>query len=104
VDSVARSTKRSMKTVPSPNADFASLTARSNWSLNSECSRTTRMPRPPPPIAALMMTKRESVHIKVAEIARRTGEAVLLNERVGICPRIDGPRGTGHNRDSDLHG
>ncbi len=39
------------------NADFASLTALLKAFLNSDFSRTTRIPRPPPPMAALMMTR-----------------------------------------------
>jgi len=46
----------SMKIVPSPKADNASDPARSYADASSSSLRTTRIPRPPPPIAALSMT------------------------------------------------
>ena len=53
-----RSTKRSMKTEPSPNEASASDEADSKNGTRSSMLRTTRIPLPPPPIAALMMTGR----------------------------------------------
>ena len=50
-----RSKKRSTNTVPFPKADFASEVARSKESFRDACSRTTLMPRPPPPKAALII-------------------------------------------------
>jgi hypothetical protein len=49
------SRNRSTKTVPLPKADFASDVARLKESSKLDCSLTTRIPRPPPPNAALMM-------------------------------------------------
>ena len=49
-----RSTYRSQKTRPSPNAASASRIAASMASALSPGSRTTRIPRPPPPAAALI--------------------------------------------------
>ena len=49
------STYRSRNMRPSPNAASASDDARVNASLSSPMVRTIRMPRPPPPIAALSM-------------------------------------------------
>ncbi len=42
-----------MNTVPSPNADAASRDAASTASASSSAWRTMRIPRPPPPAAAL---------------------------------------------------
>ena len=46
----------SIKTLPSPNADSASLDAELMASARSACFSTMRIPRPPPPAAALTMT------------------------------------------------
>ena len=45
-----------MNTRPSPNADCASRAADSTAPASSDSSRTIRIPRPPPPAAALTMT------------------------------------------------
>jgi hypothetical protein len=50
------STYLSMNTSPLPKALSASDEARLKFSSSSGASRTTRMPRPPPPCAALMIT------------------------------------------------
>lgn len=44
-----------MKTVGSPKEFWASDLAREKDSSNSSSFRTTRIPRPPPPMAALMI-------------------------------------------------
>ncbi len=48
----ARSSSGSAKTVPSPKADAASRRADSTSRASSPASRTTRIPRPPPPADA----------------------------------------------------
>jgi hypothetical protein len=50
------STYRSMNMEPSPKAFSASLDASLKSGPSSSALRTTRMPRPPPPKAALQMT------------------------------------------------
>ena len=50
------STNRSMNTLPSPNAANASDDADSKKGIKSSRLRTTRIPLPPPPMAALMIT------------------------------------------------
>lgn len=45
-----------MNTSPFPKADRASEDARLKFSSSSSALCTTRIPRPPPPCAALMMT------------------------------------------------
>ena len=52
----ALSTYRSMKTVPSPNADDASRRAEAMASASVPGSWTIRIPRPPPPEEALTST------------------------------------------------
>ncbi len=94
-----------MKTVPSPNADLASETARSKAFLNSDTSRTTRMPRPPPPIAALMITRENAFgatnYMRIETAI--TWEAIFLDERVGVGPLVNSSWRSGDDRDADFH-
>ena len=59
-----RLTKRSMKTEPSPKEASASEVADSKKGTRSLISRTTRMPLPPPPMAAFMMMGRPNCSTK----------------------------------------
>mmetsp|Transcript_11200 Transcript_11200/g.35660 ORF Transcript_11200/g.35660 Transcript_11200/m.35660 type:complete len:206 (+) Transcript_11200:1648-2265(+) len=68
------STYFSRNTVPSPKAFSASARATPNSRSNSCSDRTTRIPRPPPPIAALMITGYPASRAKaLASSTVRTG-------------------------------
>ena len=74
------STKRSRKTVPSPNADVASRSADATASSSSASERATRMPRPPPPNAALTSTGQPT---SSAAAARSTSSSTVTPGRTG---------------------
>ena len=72
-----RSTSFSRNTESSPKAFRASEPARSSSSGSSSALRTTRMPRPPPPADALIITGKPTLSVKArAASSVRTGSAV----------------------------
>jgi hypothetical protein len=91
-------------------ADFQNMrfpgrnTARSIESLKVDCSFTTRIPRPPLPMAALMMTgQAHSGPVRKAYAKKRTRETVFFDESIAVAVCVHRPGSLRDDRDTDFY-